>query len=280
MKSNGQSLSLAQSRHTGLCFHMPKLAQDTIFQAPPIVPSIDPSEVAKFAAMAEDWWNPTGKFRPLHKFNPVRLAFIRDTLCARFGRDPKAKKPLEGLRLLDIGCGGGLLSEPMTRLGATVTGVDATEPNIKTAMTHAAQVGLKIDYRVGTAEGLLASGEPKFDAVLNMEVVEHVADPASFLRTTAQLIAPGGTMIVATINRTPRALLLAIIGAERILRWLPEGTHDYQKLVKPSEIASALANMPGLALHRPIGVSYNPLMDSWSLGGDVAVNYMVVVERG
>jgi 2-polyprenyl-6-hydroxyphenyl methylase/3-demethylubiquinone-9 3-methyltransferase len=258
---------------------MPKATQDMIIDAPPSSPSIDPAEVAKFAAMADDWWNPNGKFKPLHKFNPTRLTFIRDTACERFGRKPTDSAPLSGLKLLDIGCGGGLLSEPMTRMGAKVTAVDATAPNIKTAMVHAEQVGLDIDYRHGTAEGLLAAGEGPYDIVLNMEVVEHVADPASFLRDTARLVAPGGLMFIATINRTPRALAFAIIGAERILRWLPEGTHDYDKLVKPSEIVSALRDEPGITLDAPVGVAYNPLMDRWSLGRDTGINYMVVARR-
>ncbi|GIU66938.1 bifunctional 2-polyprenyl-6-hydroxyphenol methylase/3-demethylubiquinol 3-O-methyltransferase UbiG [Candidatus Phycosocius spiralis] len=245
----------------------------------PKSPSIDPAEVAKFAAMAEDWWNPYGKFRPLHKFNPIRLAFIRDTVAAHFGRSPLAPLPLKDLKLLDIGCGGGLLSEPMTRLGAIVTGVDATLPNVKTALTHAAQSGLNIDYRHGTAEGLLAAGEGPYDIVLNMEVVEHVADAAAFLKDSAKLVAPGGLMIIATINRTIRALAFAIIGAERILRWLPEGTHDFDKLIKPSEIEAALAGQPGLSLDAPIGVMYNPLLDRWSLGRDTGMNYMIVVKK-
>jgi 2-polyprenyl-6-hydroxyphenyl methylase / 3-demethylubiquinone-9 3-methyltransferase len=259
---------------------MPKAAHDVNPDAPPPVsPTIDPGEVEKFARMAAEWWDPRGKFRPLHKFNPTRLAFIRDRVCARFGRDPGARRPLEGLRLLDIGCGGGLLSEPMARLGAQVVGVDATLPNVKTAKAHAAQSGLAIDYRVGAAEGLLAAGEAPFDVVLNMEVVEHVADVALFLSTTAKLVAPGGLMVVATINRTPKALALAIIGAERVLRWLPAGTHEYERLVRPGEIRAALAGEPGISVEGPIGVSYNPLMDSWSLSSDAGVNYMMVVER-
>jgi len=258
---------------------MPRATQDAMMEMPPHSPSIDPAEVAKFAAMAEDWWNPYGKFRPLHKFNPTRLRFIRETAEAHFSLKSGSELPLKGLKLLDIGCGGGLLSEPMTRLGAAVTGVDATEPNIKTAMTHAAQTGLSIDYRHGTAEGLLAADEGPFDIVLNMEVVEHVADAAAFLKNTAQLVAPGGLMFVATINRTPKALALAIIGAERILRWLPPGTHDYDKLVKPSEIQAALKPEAGLSLDEPIGVNYNPLMDRWSLGADTSMNYMIVVRK-
>lgn len=260
---------------------MPKRAQDAPEAATmaPHSPSIDPSEVAKFAAMAADWWDPRGKFRPLHKFNPTRLAFIRDRAAARFGRDAAARTPLSGLRLLDIGCGGGLLSEPMTRLGARVTGVDATEANVKTAKTHAEAAGLEIDYRAGTAEGLLAAGDGPYDIVLNMEVVEHVADAAAFLQTCARLVAPGGMMIVATINRTPKAAALALFAAERILRWLPPGTHDYDKLVRPDEIRAALGAEPGISLGDPIGVSYNPLTDGWSLGSDVSMNYMMVAER-
>jgi 2-polyprenyl-6-hydroxyphenyl methylase / 3-demethylubiquinone-9 3-methyltransferase len=257
-----------------------KPAQDGAADAAPVSPTVDPAEIAKFAAMAADWWDPKGKFRPLHKFNPTRLAFIRDRLCARFGRDPKARRPLEGLRLLDIGCGGGLIAEPMTRMGAQVTAIDATEANVKTAKTHAQQAGLTIDYRHGTAEGLLASGAAPFDAVLNMEVVEHVADVSLFLKTSAALVADGGIMVVATINRTPKALALAIIGAERVLRWLPPGTHDYDKLVKPAEIRAALAGEEGLSLEGPIGVSYNPLLDSWSLSKDADVNYMMVATKG
>ena len=257
---------------------MPKATQDGDKQAP-VSPSIDPDEVAKFAAMAADWWNPTGKFRPLHKFNPTRLKFIREQACKRFGRDAQLRQPLTGLKVLDIGCGGGLLSEPLTRMGASVTGVDATESNIKTAMTHAEQSGLEIDYRVGTAEGLLASGETDFDLILNMEVVEHVANAGDFLRTCASLLKPGGLMLVATINRTPKALALAIIGAERILRWLPPGTHEYDKLVKPIEIKTALSGQDGLTLSEPIGVSYNPIMDSWRLSNDSSMNYMMIVEK-
>lgn len=256
---------------------MPKAAQDMLER--PRAASIDPAEVEKFARMAADWWNPDGKFKPLHKFNPVRLGFIRDTVCAALGRDPKAQQPFAGLRLLDIGCGGGLLCEPMTRLGAAVTGVDATEANIKTAMTHAAQSGLAIDYRVGTAEGLLEAGEPAFDVVLNMEVVEHVADPAAFLQNCAGLLAPGGVMIVATLNRTAKAFALAIVGAEYVLGWLPRGTHDWAKFVTPGEIRAALAADPALTVAGPIGVSFNPLLDRWSLGADAAVNYLMTARR-
>ncbi len=240
--------------------------------------SVDPNEVAKFSAMAAEWWDPRGKFRPLHKFNPVRLSFIRDVVTSRRRLDPNATRPFDGLRVLDIGCGGGLVSEPMARLGARVTGVDASEANIKTAAVHAREAGLAIDYRHGSAEHLLEAGEAPFDVVLNLEVVEHVADPPAFLRSCAQLVAPGGLMIVATINRTPKALALAIIGAERILRWLPPGTHDYDKLVRPGEVRAPL-EQEGLSVEGPFGVSYRPLMDRWALSRDTAVNYMMTAAR-
>ncbi len=240
--------------------------------------SIDPAEIDKFNAMAAEWWDPTGKFKPLHKFNPVRLGFIRETVCEHFGLDASAREPFDGLRLLDIGCGGGLLCEPMTRLGAAVTGVDAGERNVKTALAHARQSGLDIDYRHGTAELLVEAGEGPFDVILNMEVVEHVADAGEFLATCASLLAPGGLMIVATINRTPKAFALAIVGAEYVLRWLPRGTHQYEKLVKPTEIDAALTGA-GLDVAEPIGVSFNPLADAWSLTRDASVNYMMTATR-
>ena len=245
---------------------------------PPRQPSIDPDEVAKFSAMAEEWWDPRGKFRPLHRFNPVRLSYIRQRVEHQFGISPGAQKPLKGLRLLDIGCGGGLVSEPMARLGAAVTSVDASEANIKTALTHAKQNGLEIDYRIGTAEGLIEAGEPPFDVVLNLEVVEHVADPHRFLKDTASLVKPGGLMIVATINRTAKALAFAIIGAEYILRWLPRGTHEFDKLVTPEEIKKALKEA-GLEADSPQGVSYTPLTDAWRLSKDTKINYMIAAGR-
>ncbi|MBE7217539.1 MAG: bifunctional 2-polyprenyl-6-hydroxyphenol methylase/3-demethylubiquinol 3-O-methyltransferase UbiG [Caulobacteraceae bacterium] len=240
--------------------------------------SVDPAEVARFSAIAAEWWDPRGKFRPLHRFNPTRLAFIRDTALARFSRDPAPARPFEGLRLLDIGCGGGLLSEPMTRLGFAVTGVDASPDNIATARVHAAEQDLSIDYRASTAEALLAAGEPAFDVVLNMEVIEHVADPGAYLRATSRLIAPGGIMIVATLNRTLKALALAKLGAEYVLRWLPRGMHDWRKFLTPEELRAFLANEP-VIVQGPVGVVYDPLGDRWSLSGDAAVNYMMVVSR-
>ena len=239
--------------------------------------SIDPDEIARFEAMAAEWWDPNGKFRPLHRFNPVRLAWIRDRLLARFGRDGASPRPLEGLRILDIGCGGGLVSEPMARLGADVVGVDASHRNVEVARIHAAQGGLAIDYRQGTAEDLLAAGE-RFDAVLSLEVVEHVADPAAFLGACAGLVAPGGALFVATINRTPQAFVLAIVGAEYVLRWLPRGTHSWSKFVRPSEVAAAL-RPTGLELREFAGMSYNPLRDAWSAGRDLGVNYIAYATR-
>lgn len=241
-------------------------------------PSIDPDEVAKFTAMAAEWWDPKGKFKPLHKFNPVRLGFIRDTIDAHFGLDPKIRRPFEDLRLLDIGCGGGLVSEPMTRLGASVTAVDASEANIKTAMTHAEQGGLDIDFRVGTVEDLIDGGEPGFDVVLNLEVVEHVADPAQFLKDCAGLVKPGGLMIVATLNRTAKAFALAIVGAEYVLGWLPRGTHEFDKFLRPEEIEAPLS-AAGLSVDSPQGVSFNPILDQWRLSNDTKVNYLMVATR-
>jgi 2-polyprenyl-6-hydroxyphenyl methylase/3-demethylubiquinone-9 3-methyltransferase len=247
-----------------------------------VTSSIDPAEVERFSRIAAEWWDPKGKFAPLHKFNPTRLSFIRDQALHRFARDPKARRPFEGLRLLDIGCGGGLLSEPMTRLGFTVTGVDASERNIGTAGAHAAEQGLAIDYRCSTAEALLAAGEA-FEVILNMEVIEHVADPAQFLRDCGHMLAPGGLMIVATLNRTLKAFALAKVGAEYVLRWLPAGTHDWSKFLKPDELRGFLApellgGLP-LAVDGPYGVVFDPLTGRWSQSHDADVNYMMTVAR-
>ncbi len=237
--------------------------------------SIDPSEVAKFSAMAAEWWDPQGKFAPLHKFNPVRLSFIRQTVAAHHGRE--GLKPFEGLSLLDIGCGGGLLSEPMARLGFGVTGVDASEKNIKTAMTHAAAQGLGIDYRAGSAESLVEIGAA-FDVVLNMEVVEHVADLPAYLDACAKLVKPGGLMIVATLNKTLKSLALAKIGAEYVLRWLPPGTHDWNRFIPPARLKSLLT-ATGLNVLSTQGVSFDPLNWNWRLSTDTDVNYMVVAGK-
>ncbi|QEE22866.1 bifunctional 2-polyprenyl-6-hydroxyphenol methylase/3-demethylubiquinol 3-O-methyltransferase UbiG [Youhaiella tibetensis] len=227
--------------------------------------------------MAEEWWNPNGKFKPIHKFNPVRLTYIRDNAVLHFAKDPGARRPLEGLRVLDIGCGGGLLSEPMARLGADVVGADAAERNIKIAQVHAAQSDLEIDYRATTAEALAEAGE-QFDIVLNMEVVEHVSDVPLYMKSCAQLVRPGGLMVVATINRTARAFALAIVGAEHILRWLPVGTHSYDKFLTPEEV-TALIERNGMKVTDRTGVVYNPLRDAWRQSPDMAVNYMLLAEK-
>jgi 2-polyprenyl-6-hydroxyphenyl methylase / 3-demethylubiquinone-9 3-methyltransferase len=239
--------------------------------------SIDPKEIAKFSAMADAWWDPSGKFAPLHKFNPVRLSFIRATAAAHFGRDAKSLKPFEGLTLLDIGCGGGLLSEPMARLGFSVTGVDAADKNVKTAAAHAAGQNLDLAYRCATAEALAAEGA-RFDVILNMEVVEHVADLSEFLRACARLLAPDGIMFVATINKTLKALALAKIGAEYVLGWVPRGTHDWNRFVEPS-LLRAIVEDDGLKVLKLQGVSFDPLAWNWRLSGDTDVNYMMVATK-
>ena len=245
---------------------------------PPGDSSVDPAEIAKFTAMAEAWWDPAGKFRPLHRLNPTRLGYIRDRAAARFGRDPLGPRPLAGLRLVDIGCGGGLLCEPLTRLGARVSGIDAGERNIAIAQRHAGEGELDIDYRQATAEALAAAGE-RFDIVLSMEVVEHVGDPAGFMAACAQLVAPGGLLIVATLNRTAKSFAFAIVGAEYLLRWLPRGTHDWRRFLRPSELA-ALVRPHGLKLAEAVGVVYSPLADKWRLADDdLDVNYMLRFER-
>jgi len=240
--------------------------------------SIDPAEVERFGKLAAEWWDPKGKFAPLHRFNPVRLTFIRDQALHRFGRDAAARRPFEGLRLLDIGCGGGLLSEPMTRLGFQVTGVDASERNIAKARAQAGEVGVAIDFRAATAGALVAAGESPFDVILNMEVIEHVADPGQFLRTCAALLAPGGLMVVATLNRTLKAFALAKLGAEYLLRWLPVGTHDWAKFLKPEELRQALAGET-VTVDGPFGVVFDPLTGRWSQSHDADVNYMMTVAR-
>jgi 2-polyprenyl-6-hydroxyphenyl methylase/3-demethylubiquinone-9 3-methyltransferase len=239
--------------------------------------TIDPAEVAKFSAIAAEWWDPSGKFAPLHKFNPVRLGFIRDQAAAHFGRDARSLRPFEGLSLLDIGCGGGLLAEPMARLGFAVTGADASERNIGTARAHAAQSGLAIDYRAVTAEALVEEGK-SFDVVLNMEVVEHVADVGAYLAACTALVKPGGMTLVATMNKTLKSLALAKIGAEYVLGWLPRGTHDWNRFIPPAQLKASL-EQNGLTILKTQGVSFNPLAWDWKLSNDVDVNYMVVAKR-
>ena len=239
--------------------------------------SIDPAEVAKFSAIAAEWWDPTGKFAPLHKFNPVRLSFLKGEMAAQFGRDPRSLRPFEGLTLLDIGCGGGLLSEPMARLGFAVTGADASERNIGTAKAHAAQSGLEIDYRAVTAEELAAEGRA-YDVVLNMEVVEHVADVGGYMKACADLLKPGGITAVATMNKTLKSFALAKIGAEYVLGWLPRGTHDWNRFIPPAELRAMLEEA-GLTICKTQGVSFNPLAWDWVLSSDVDVNYMITAKR-
>ncbi len=239
--------------------------------------TIDAAEVDKFDRLAAEWWNPNGKFKPLHKFNPVRLTYLRQTLCRHFDRDRKLETPLTGLRIVDIGCGGGLLSEPLARMGATVVGIDAATTNIEVAKRHAEQSGATVDYRATTAEAMVEAGET-FDAVLAMEIVEHVADVEGFVAACAAMVRPGGLTVFATINRTMKAFALAIVGAEYVLRWLPRGTHRFEKLVRPVELERAFeAN--GLSPRAPVGVMFNPVRDEWTLGQDTAVNYMVLAVR-
>jgi 2-polyprenyl-6-hydroxyphenyl methylase/3-demethylubiquinone-9 3-methyltransferase len=239
--------------------------------------TINTAEVEKFARLAEQWWSPTGKFKPIHKFNPVRLAYIREHALSHFGKDGSLRRPLEGLRILDIGCGGGLLCEPLARLGASVTGADAAERNITIAKLHAEQSELAIDYRATTAEALVAAGE-QYDIVLNMEVVEHVDNVPLYMKSCADLVASGGLMFTATINRTLRARALAIFAAENVLRWLPRGTHDYDKFLTPEEIR-ALLTRNGLHVLDQTGVVYHPLADDWRKSPDMGINYMVLAER-
>jgi 2-polyprenyl-6-hydroxyphenyl methylase/3-demethylubiquinone-9 3-methyltransferase len=243
----------------------------------PIQESVDPAEVAKFERMATEWWDPDGKFKPLHKLNPVRLAYVRDRICAHFGRDARAGKPFAGLRLLDIGCGGGLIAEPMARLGAEVVGADPAPDSVEAARAHAERSRLRIDYRAASAEDLVATGE-SFDVVLALEVVEHVADRDAFLAACAALLRPGGIVVLATINRTPKAFALAIVGAEMLLRWLPRGTHRYDQLVRPVELQKSVERA-GLTVIDRAGVTYDPFADRWRLSSDLDVNYMVTAER-
>ena len=235
--------------------------------------TIDPAEVAKFEAMAAEWWNPDGKFKPLHMLNPCRLDYITSQIAAEFDRDLKTRSPFKGLRILDIGCGGGLLSEPMARLGADVVGADAAPRNIPVAQVHAEAAGLKIDYRHTTAEDLAAAGE-QFDVILNMEVVEHVADPLAYLTACQMLLKPKGLMICSTLNRNSRSFVMAIIGAEWVMRWLPKGTHDWAKFITPDELY-ALLRKAGLDPVDRKGMVFNPVRWNWSLSArDLSCNYV------
>ena len=238
------------------------------------VSTIDPDEVERFSRIADEWWDPTGKFAPLHRLNPVRLGYIRDRAAVHWKRDPLTGLPLAGLSLLDIGCGGGLICEPTVRLGAQVTGIDAAERNIATASLHARRQELEIDYRATTAEALAQSGA-RFDIVLALEIVEHVADVDLFLEACGQLVKPGGLIFLSTLNRTAKAWALAIAGAEYLLRWLPRGTHDWRKFLRPSEVVRGLG-AGGISAQEIVGIVYNPLSRTWSISkNDLDVNYML-----
>ena len=244
----------------------------------PELNTVDPAEVAKFEAMAAEWWDPKGKFKPLHMLNPCRLDYITRQIAAEFNRDLSQDKPFEGLRILDIGCGGGLLSEPMARLGATVVGADAAERNIPVARVHAEQSGLTIDYRHTTAEAIAEAGE-QFDAVLNMEVVEHVADPQEFLTVCQTLVKPGGIMICSTLNRNAKSFAAAIIGAEYVMRWLPKGTHEWNKFITPDELF-AMLEKGGLSPVDRKGFVFNPITWNWSISDrDLSVNYVTTSQK-
>jgi 2-polyprenyl-6-hydroxyphenyl methylase/3-demethylubiquinone-9 3-methyltransferase len=245
--------------------------------APQKTQTLDRDEVARFSRLAGDWWDERGPFRQLHRINPVRLTYIRDQLCQRFGRDAKQAGSLAGLSVLDIGCGGGLVCEPLARLGASVTGIDPAAENMAAAKAHASAAGLSIDYQVATAEELAVRGQ-SYDAVLLLEVVEHVPDVPAFIKTVAPLVKPGGVIILSTLNRTLKAYALAIVGAEFILRWLPVGTHQWQRLVQPEELASALS-AACLSLASTEGLIYDPFADEWRLGSDTDVNYFATARR-
>ena len=237
----------------------------------------DETEIARFSSIANEWWDPTGKFKPLHKLFPVRLAYIKDQSCKHFGKDKDSTSVFQGLKIVDVGCGGGLMTEPMKRLGAEVVGIDPSETNIEVAQDHANKMNLSIDYRTGTAEDLVNNKE-LFDIVLNLEVVEHVADVQVFMSQCAALVKPGGLMFISTINRTLKAYLLAIVGAENILRWLPKGTHTYEKFLKPEELETMFVS-DGLNLLDQCGVIFNPLYNRWQKSKDMDVNYMICVSR-
>ncbi len=239
--------------------------------------TVDAAEVERFSALSTEWWDPNGKMAVLHRFNPVRLAIIKDAACDRFGRDRRKLDALAGLRILDIGCGGGILSEPLARLGAVVVGADPSRTNIEAAKLHAAGAGVTVDYRATIAEAL-ADDDERFDVVLAMEVVEHVADLGLFIKRCAEMVKPGGLFIVATINRTLKSFALAIVGAEYVLRWLPRGTHQWDKFVTPNELESVLERH-GLRTSGETGVAYDLLADRWQTSTDMSVNYVITAEK-
>lgn len=240
--------------------------------------TVDQEEIARFSRIADEWWDSEGKFKPLHRINPLRIGFIKQQICMHFAREATANEPLAGLRLLDIGCGGGLIAEPMCRMGAHVTGIDASEKNIRVASLHAEQSGLSIDYRVSSAEALAAQGT-LFDVVLALEIIEHVADVEAFISACCQLARPGGLVVFSTLNRTPKAFALAIVGAEYVLRWLPRGTHQWAKFVKPSELSAGLRK-ERMHISSLTGMVMNPLNFEWRLTpDDLSVNYLLVASK-
>ncbi len=237
--------------------------------------NIDPDEVAKFSALADEWWNSEGSYKPLHRINPARLGYIRDRLVRHFDRDVSGRRPLDRLTMLDIGCGGGLVCEPLSRLGGQMTGIDASERNIGTARSHAARMGLAIEYQHMTAE-FLVEREAKFDVVMSLEVIEHVPDINRFLKTCADLVNPGGALILSTLNRTPKSFLFGIVGAEYVLGWVPRGTHQWKRFVRPSEISAGL-RCSNLRITDISGLSYDLKSSEWGIGKDISVNYMAFV---
>ncbi len=239
--------------------------------------TLDPEEIARFGAIADEWWDASGKFRPLHKISPARLSYLRDQICRHFGKDSTSNKALKGLSLIDIGCGGGLVAEPLAHQGATVTAIDPSINNIEAARHHAAAQNVSIDYRACRAEDVLEKKET-FDVVLVLEVVEHVPSVADFVGLVSKLVAPGGLLILSTINRTTKSFALAIVGAEYILNWLPKGTHQWNRFVRPEEL-SAMVSQTGLSVRETRGLVYNPFKDSWSVSSDCEVNYFLTASR-
>jgi 2-polyprenyl-6-hydroxyphenyl methylase/3-demethylubiquinone-9 3-methyltransferase len=236
---------------------------------------VNPDEVEQFSRIAEEWWDPHGKFKPLHQINPARLGYLREQICRHFKHDTQAVKALSGLRLLDIGCGGGLICEPMARMGAAVTGIDASEKNIKTACVHAQQSGLNIDYRAATAESM----QEQFDVVLALEIIEHVEGPEEFIRCCAALVKPGGLLIMSTLNRTAKSFAMAIVGAEYVLRLLPRGTHQWKKFIRPDEMSAAMS-AAGLDIRDTSGLVLNPLRMQWQMhDSDTDVNYLMTAVK-